>query len=105
MPSFALLSDVLSRRDPHIRTAGYGEPFAQLLFSKGLYRRHQTSDRLIDDRITGRPGNSGSPHWVKDDAGMTRLIAIHMGDNTVEGGDVAVALSPAKLNWIRRILA
>ena len=105
LPSFDLLSDVRSRRDPHIRTAGYGDPFDELLFSKGLYRRHKTTDLLIDDRITTEPGNSGSPHWVKDDAGMNRLIAIQMGDNAGLGGDVAVALSPAKLRWIRRIVA
>ena len=105
LPSFALLSDVLSRRDSHIRTAGYGDPFDELLFSKGLYRRHQKTDLLIDDRITTEPGNSGSPHWVKDDAGMNRLIAIQMGDNSGLGGDVAVALSPAKMSWIKQIVA
>jgi hypothetical protein len=105
LPKFDLLSELLARRDPHIRTAGYGDPFDELLFSKGLYRRHQKTDLLIDDRITTEPGNSGSPHWVKDAAGMNRLIAIQMGDNSGLGGDVAVALSPAKLSWIRRILA
>lgn len=102
LPSFDLLSEVLARRDPLIRTAGYGAPSNQLLFSKGLYRRQQKTDRLVDDRITTQLGNSGSPHWVKDSDGMDRLIAIQMGDNS--DGDVAVALSPAKMSWIRGII-
>ena len=105
LPSFDLLGELLVRRDSHVRTAGYGDPFDQLLFSKGLYRRRQKTDMIVDDRITTQPGNSGSPHWVRDGAGMNRLIAIQMGDNTVEGGDVAVALSPGKLRWIKRIVA
>ena len=110
LPDFALIGEILTRRDPHIRTAGYGIPARQLLFSKGLYRRVQKTDRLVDDHISTEPGNSGSPHWVRDADGLNRLIAIQMGDNkppgdnNTVGGDVAVALSKSKIAWIRGII-
>lgn len=103
IPNFSILTEIAKERDNFIRTAGFGESYDQLVFSKGVFRQHQKAGLIVDDDVSTSRGHSGGPHWARDSSGKTRLIAIHMGDNDV-GGDVAVALTPKKKKWINSII-